>query len=213
MSRTGSATSALQPYAYAVLGGLLSSQCCVIQLALNAMSVGCAGFSVLSPYRPAFLAVTTAGLLYTHRKYRNPRQTLCAAIVALALSASPEVVRAYNMGIFRHLAQYYHLPGVLPKHLLEQIFELQVDGIKCVSCGMRIKQHVLSSVKGVQNCTVEFEKGRVMVAGKGVSRTQLLESISSLGYVPRVTSFKESAPLSAKKGGKKSSTSQGGSEL
>lgn len=68
MSRTGSAVSGLQPYAYAVVGGLLSSQCCIIQLALNAMSVGCAGFSVLSPYRPAFLAATTAGLLYTHRK-------------------------------------------------------------------------------------------------------------------------------------------------
>lgn len=63
------ATYGIQPYAYAVLGGLLSSQCCVIQLALNAMSVGCAGFSALTPYRPAFLAATTAGLVLSHRKY------------------------------------------------------------------------------------------------------------------------------------------------
>lgn len=86
---------------------------------------------------------------------------------------------------------------------------LQVGGIKCVSCGMRIKQHVLSHVKGVQNCTVEFEKGHVMVSGKGVSQTQLLEAISSLGYVPRIISFKEHAPPVAKK----SPTSQRGSEL
>lgn len=59
----------LQPYGYAILGGLLSSQCCVIQLALNVMSVGCAGFSALSPYRPAFLAATTASLVLSHRRY------------------------------------------------------------------------------------------------------------------------------------------------
>jgi hypothetical protein len=59
----------LQPYAYAVVGGLLSSSCCVIQLALNAMSVGCAGFSVLTPYRPSLIAVTALGLAYSHQKY------------------------------------------------------------------------------------------------------------------------------------------------
>lgn len=70
---------------------------------------------------------------------------------------------------------------------------LQVEGIKCVSCGMRIKQQVLSHVQGVQSCTVEFETGKVVVVGKGVSRSELLESISGLGYAPRVQSSKETA--------------------
>jgi hypothetical protein len=38
-------------YLWATIAGLLSSSCCVIQLGLNAMSLGCAGFSILTPYR------------------------------------------------------------------------------------------------------------------------------------------------------------------
>ena len=35
----------------AVLGGLLCSSCCLIQLLLNSFSIGCAGFSSLTSYR------------------------------------------------------------------------------------------------------------------------------------------------------------------
>ena len=43
----------------AVLGGLLCSSCCIVQLLLNSFSVGCAGFAVLTPYRSALLGVVT----------------------------------------------------------------------------------------------------------------------------------------------------------
>ena len=47
----------------AVLGGLLCSSCCIVQLLLNSFSVGCAGFAVLTPYRSALLGlVTTKGI-------------------------------------------------------------------------------------------------------------------------------------------------------
>lgn len=55
----------------AVLGGLLSSSCCVLQLFLNALSVGCAGFSALTPYRPLFLALTASSLGATHWRNRH----------------------------------------------------------------------------------------------------------------------------------------------
>ncbi|KAF6254320.1 hypothetical protein COO60DRAFT_333071 [Scenedesmus sp. NREL 46B-D3] len=45
----------------ALTGGLLSSSCCVIQLVLNYTSIGCAGFSALTPYRHVFRAITGAG--------------------------------------------------------------------------------------------------------------------------------------------------------
>jgi hypothetical protein len=44
--------------------------CVQVQLALNILSVGCAGFSVLTPYRPFFLGLTTASLGYSHWKHR-----------------------------------------------------------------------------------------------------------------------------------------------
>jgi hypothetical protein len=42
----------------ALTGGLLSSSCCGIQLVLNYTSIGCAGFSALTPYRHVFRAIT-----------------------------------------------------------------------------------------------------------------------------------------------------------
>lgn len=46
--------------------------CDQVQLALNVFSIGCAGFSVLTPYRPLFIGLTTASLGYTHLKHRCP---------------------------------------------------------------------------------------------------------------------------------------------
>lgn len=45
----------------ALTGGLLSSSCCIIQLVLNYTSIGCAGFSALTPYRHVFRAITGVG--------------------------------------------------------------------------------------------------------------------------------------------------------
>ncbi|KAK9795948.1 hypothetical protein WJX73_002658 [Symbiochloris irregularis] len=77
---------------WAVSGGLLASSCCVLQLVLNAFSVGCAGFSVLTPYRPVFAALTSASLAYTHHKYRDRRRTLLALALAFSLGSAPEIV-------------------------------------------------------------------------------------------------------------------------
>merc|ERR1719424_609712 len=59
------------------LMGLFSSSCCLIQIGLNALSFGCAGFNTwLGPIRPALLAVTVAVQSYTwwlvlHYKWRK----------------------------------------------------------------------------------------------------------------------------------------------
>lgn len=46
-------------YAWWSVIGLLSSSCCAIQLILNAMSVGCAGFNTaIGPWRPVLMATT-----------------------------------------------------------------------------------------------------------------------------------------------------------
>ena len=65
--------------------GLMSSSCCVLQLALNLLSIGCAGVnSVLGPLRPLFLALTA--YIYAHR----PLTPL--ALLAAALTFSPEML-------------------------------------------------------------------------------------------------------------------------
>ena len=56
---------------------LLSSSCCVIQLALNMLSVGCAGFnSILGPARPFFLACASMrGCSCGARRWRRRAST------------------------------------------------------------------------------------------------------------------------------------------
>eukprot|EP00957_Ditylum_brightwellii_P175711 13378838-Ditylum_brightwellii.AAC.1 len=48
-------------WAWWSLLGLLSSSCCALQILLNLLSFGCAGFNTaLGPLRPTFLALTVA---------------------------------------------------------------------------------------------------------------------------------------------------------
>ena len=46
-----------------------------IQLVLNTFSVGCAGFSVLTPYRALFLGLTASSLGWSHLMHR------CIAVI------------------------------------------------------------------------------------------------------------------------------------
>src|SRR5689334_13007542 len=88
----------LRHYLPAIITGLLSSSCCIIQLALNALSISCAGFSVLSPYRPFFLAITGAVIAYTIFHNGFNQRTLFTILIAVVLSASPEIVGLHNEG-------------------------------------------------------------------------------------------------------------------
>ncbi|KAK9840601.1 hypothetical protein WJX81_003915 [Elliptochloris bilobata] len=85
------ASNARNTLGLAVLGGLLSSSCCVLQLFLNALSFGCAGFSLLTPYRPLFLALTAGSFGLAHWRNRNARQTLFALAVSASLALTPEL--------------------------------------------------------------------------------------------------------------------------
>ncbi|KAK3842200.1 MAG: hypothetical protein J3R72DRAFT_443925 [Linnemannia gamsii] len=83
-------------YITAVAFGLLSSSCCLIQLALNLMSVGCAGFSILTPYRPLFLAFSSLLVLFNLFKYRWSPRTAWTVALVLTLTTTPEMVAVYN---------------------------------------------------------------------------------------------------------------------
>ncbi|KAG0276737.1 hypothetical protein BGZ96_003166, partial [Linnemannia gamsii] len=83
-------------YISAVTLGLLSSSCCLIQLALNLMSVGCAGFSILTPYRPLFLTFSSLLVLVTVYRYGWSSRTALTLALMLTLTTTPEMVAVYN---------------------------------------------------------------------------------------------------------------------
>ncbi|KAF9919329.1 hypothetical protein BX616_007053 [Lobosporangium transversale] len=83
-------------YLPAVVLGLLSSSCCTVQLVLNAFSIGCAGFSILTPFRPVFSVITLLLITYTTVKYRFSSRTFITLSIAILLTASPEMASIYN---------------------------------------------------------------------------------------------------------------------
>jgi hypothetical protein len=128
---------------------LAASSCCLLQLGLNFLSFGCAGWnSVLGPIRPYFLSL----LLYTFITQR-PRRPLLSygwqALVALL----PEMVHLYN--------KYSSAPAAPPSsrrhskensESLHQVdIELDIASMGCAACiasinhALRQQNHVVSA--------------------------------------------------------------------
>eukprot|EP00662_Eupelagonemidae_sp_cell21_P021877 gene21877-57317_t len=78
--------------------GLLSSSCCAVQLALNALNFGCAGFnSVLGPLRPVLCAVgACAHAAMWHAARRRVWDWAPWTAAAVALTLLPERAPAFN---------------------------------------------------------------------------------------------------------------------
>ncbi|KAF9310961.1 hypothetical protein BG003_007932 [Podila horticola] len=104
-------------YLSALAVGLLSSSCCVVQLVLNAFSIGCAGFSVLTPLRPVFLAISFGLVLYTVTKYRFSARTFATLVITLGLTITPELVAVVNQSSGPYSissTSSLHLPRIHP---------------------------------------------------------------------------------------------------
>ncbi|KAF9301670.1 hypothetical protein BGZ74_006433 [Mortierella antarctica] len=111
-----SSSSSRSSYLSAIAVGLLSSSCCVVQLVLNAFSIGCAGFSVLTPLRPVFLAISFGLVLYTVAKYRFSSRAFATLVITLGLTITPELVAVVNQsaGPYSISTSNLHLPLIHP---------------------------------------------------------------------------------------------------
>ena len=109
----------------ALVGGLLSSSCCAIQLALNAVSLGCAGFAALDASRPLWLLLTAGSLCARAARggARSAGFALTCAL-ALALAAMPEMLRA--------AARRRGAPGAAAPSIA-----FAVAGIPCEACARK----------------------------------------------------------------------------
>ncbi len=157
----------------ASLGGLLSSSCCTIQLVLNSVSVGCAGFAVLDRFRPFFLFFTFSSLayktaMYDVRLHHKPWRSLSTWIVALVLATSPAVVRRLNRGGSGGLVA--GAAGQPPLLLLQY----KVVGMKCEACANGLK-NALEALDTDVHADVLFEEGVVFVEKKSMAADAALE--------------------------------------
>jgi hypothetical protein len=124
---------------------LAASSCCLLQLGLNLVSFGCAGWnSVLGPVRPYFLSV----LLYTF--IIQQRRPLLSYVWQALIALLPEMVHLYNK---------YSAPApssskfpALENELLHQVdIELDIKSMGCAACiasinhALRQQNHVISA--------------------------------------------------------------------
>ena len=131
------------------VAGLLSSSCCLLQIMLNALSIGCAGFNtVLGPVRPYFMALALTLQLLMWQAVFADATPLGPALTSTALTVSltflPEALNAAMQ-----------LSAVPPT---ENDLRLRVDGMGCTACSVKVKA-ALEAVDGVSSCTVVFEEG------------------------------------------------------
>lgn len=161
----GGSVSAGLPAAVAVAGawwqhvgslacGLLASSCCLVQLALNALSVGCAGFNtVLGPWRTQLRALTLVWLsglwVPAARARRLPsRAVLLSTALSLALTFMPEMLRLGGG------------PALAPPTSDVFTLALRVEGMGCEACEQAVRQ-ALASTGGVVDARARFDSGVV----------------------------------------------------
>lgn len=142
---------------------LLSSSCCVLQLALNLLSVGCAGFNaVLGPTRPLFLALAlharrrlnaaAAGAQLVEPAVR--RANAVGAAAALVVALAPELVALVGMARRRRQPAAASSAGVV---------RLAMPSMGCVACVDAVSRAV-RSVDGVVSAEVTVGAAEVSVA-------------------------------------------------
>lgn len=173
----------------ALTGGLLSSSCCIIQLVLNYTSIGCAGFSALTPYRHVFRAITAGTLGYLLLSQGLNRRTVTTLLLSLALATSQDLLAARNTGSLQQLLAGWGVTGRTGQQQQHQQPQqppvaasktmLQVQGMRCEACAARLRGN-LAAVEGVDGCTVQLVAGVVEVWSNSSSPVQpdvLLEAV------------------------------------
>ena len=141
--------------------GLLSSSCCALQLLLNSLSFGCAGFNtVLGPLRPQLLALTTTLQLGMWHALLGsggmgagaPRwpAALAASGVAATLALLPEGLHAWvNRGDTAAAAPSYSNPS-------PSVLDVRVGGMGCTACTAKVKG-ALEAMPEVLSATVSLQ--------------------------------------------------------
>ena len=159
---------------------LLSSSCCVIQLALNMLSVGCAGFnSILGPARPFFLACALHARVLLRRAAvaapgvdpRVRQMNVYGGALAVAVAFAPEMVA---------------LVARLRRRRGEGAFSLTLDlpSMGCVACVDAVSRAV-RSVDGVIHASVTVGAATVSVnAANDAMAAAISDAVRRAGFPP-----------------------------
>ncbi|KAL1503239.1 hypothetical protein AB1Y20_011295 [Prymnesium parvum] len=152
--------------------GMLSSSCCALQLALNTLSIGCAGFNtLLGPIRPMMMALTLSlqsamwTMIISRRGSSHLRSSIAVSLSTTALMFLPEILHAW-----------LHRSRVAED--AADLLTIHVSGMGCTACTAKVQQMV-EAVEGVAKCDVHLETGvaQIYLARSSASSADGIEAI------------------------------------
>ena len=157
-----------------LVGGLLISSCCLIQLFLNLFGIGCAGLNtLLSPYRPLFISLTVISLTYSFFRYRPSKWHFTIIVIfTIFLSLSPEILRIYNNQFSKH--------DLIDNENI--ITHWKIIGMHCEGCRAAVIQ-ALRKLDGVLSVNVDLETGRAELTTRNTITTdKVIQAVQSAGF-------------------------------
>lgn len=157
-----------------LIGGLLISSCCVIQLFLNLFGIGCAGLNtLLLPYRPLFISLTVISLTYSFYRYRPSKLNFAILIMfTLTLSFSPELLRIYNNQFARN--------DLMDKQVV--ITHWKITGMHCEGCRTAVIQS-LRKLNGVLSVKVDLETSEAeLITSITIDPDIVIQAVQSAGF-------------------------------
>lgn len=147
----GTTTSGL--YSNLVLP-LAASSCCLLQLGLNVLSVGCAGWnSYLGPVRPYFMGILMVS------SWRHPPASLTTLLWRSVVTFLPELVHLYNQwatGRQERNQQDTIRAATANGDLDQYIMQVDIPTMGCVACIQNINSS-LRKIPGVIRATSELK--------------------------------------------------------
>jgi len=154
-----------------VATALFGSCLCPLQLALNAMGFGCAGFAVLTPYRVPFGLFTVANIFAGLWMGKKSNQQALLSVFSLSILFSPEIVKYFN-----------RLPFQSIETEIGNELHFSIEGVKCEACANRLK-NLVSEIEGVQSVAIFFDESRGYLQSKTpIKQEQLDKQLDESGF-------------------------------
>ena len=176
------------------LVSLLSSACCALQLILNLMSVGCAGFNtVLGPVRPFFLSLAFCGQLFMWSQLKLDSQypqAVKASVLTCIVSFMPEFLYVYNrVRGSSHPMTTSSIGGSssvndsCTSSVKRETIRIKLENMGCIACVNTIT-NVLTACSGVEHVNVRLDDGEadVSIRTKECHVDDMCEQVTAIGF-------------------------------
>jgi hypothetical protein len=159
-----------------IISGLLGSNCCALQLVLNSLGFGCAGFAILSPFRLHIVLASSVALLVL-KPFRHSlpvHSRFLQGGLFCSLVFMPEWIHLYSSnGI------HYFASGSVD-YLPSTPVLVRVSGMKCAACGERART-ISVSVPCVLGAAVFWESGFIKLQTiSGIDSAECGEMVSTI---------------------------------